>query len=375
MLAVRRPPRKQAGPDPQALLVWYDRHARVLPWRAPRGERADPYKVWLSEVMLQQTTVKAVASYYARFLARWPTIEKLAAASLDDVLSVWAGLGYYARARNLHACAREVVARHGGDFPHALDALRALPGIGDYTAAAVGAIAYDVPTVPVDGNVERVVARLFAVEETLPAAKLRIKELALSLLPPRRSGDFAQALMDLGATLCSPKRPACSLCPWSESCLASARGDQETFPHKVPKRQRQLRRGAAFVAIRIDGRVLLRTRTDKGLLASMTEVPTTEWSHSFDETKAAEAAPQLRGKSTWRRIFGNVRHVFTHFPLELIVFSAVVPRGSPPPAGMRWVRIADLPNEALPNVMRKVIAHVLEDGTIKRRNAGRRNAS
>ena len=208
-LAVRSPRRKKAAPDPTALLAWYDRHARVLPWRARRGERPDPYRVWLSEIMLQQTRVKAVVPYYARFLARWPTVEALAAAGLDDVLRAWAGLGYYARARNLHACARTVAARHRGLFPTSIAALRALPGVGDYTAAAIAAIAFDAPTVPVDGNVERVVTRLFAIEEALPAAKPAIKDLAASLLPPSRSGDFAQALMDLGASLCSPKRPAC----------------------------------------------------------------------------------------------------------------------------------------------------------------------
>ena len=235
-VAVRMPRRKKgAAPEAADLLAWYDRHARVLPWRlepkrARHGERPDPYRVWLSEIMLQQTTVKAVGPYYARFLARWPTVDRLAAASLDDVLRSWAGLGYYARARNMHACAQEIVQRHSGIFPSDVDALRALPGIGDYTAAAIAAIAFDAPAVPVDGNVERVVSRLFAVEEELPAAKPRIKQLAASLLPSRRAGDFAQAFMDLGATICSPRRPACALCPWNESCAAYLRGDQEIVP-------------------------------------------------------------------------------------------------------------------------------------------------
>src|SRR5471030_2920013 len=217
-VAVRLPRRKKgaSAPDPADLLAWYDRHRRVLPWRARRGETPDPYRVWLSEIMLQQTTVKTVAPYYARFVARWPTVNALAGTNLDDVLRAWAGLGYYARARNLHACARAVVERHGGTFPQSLDCLRALPGIGYYTAAAIAAIAFDARAVPVDGNVERVVSRLFAVEEKLPAAKPTIKRLATSLLPANRAGDFAQALMDLGATLCSPKRPACALCPWSD---------------------------------------------------------------------------------------------------------------------------------------------------------------
>jgi A/G-specific adenine glycosylase len=361
-LAVRLPRRKKAVsvPDPADLLAWYDRHRRILPWRARRGEASDPYRVWLSEIMLQQTTVKTVAPYYLRFVARWPTVAALAAVSLDDVLRAWAGLGYYARARNLHACARTVVDRHGGIFPASLEDLRALPGIGDYTAAAVVAIAFDVPAVPVDGNVERVVARLFAVEEKLPTAKATVRRLAASLLPPHRAGDFAQALMDLGATICSPKRPACALCPWNDSCLAFVRGDQETFPRKVPKREGKLRHGAAFVALRADGRVLLRTRPSSGLLGAMTEVPGSAWAHDFDIAHALRSAPRFRTKAAWRRLSGVVRHVFTHFPLELAVFVAGVPRATPAPKGARWVKVLDLPGEALPTVMRKVLAHALD---------------
>ena len=319
--------------------------------------------MWLSEIMLQQTTVKTVAPYYAKFLAQWPTVERLAAASLDDVLRAWAGLGYYARARNLHACARAVAERHGGIFPDQPAALRTLPGIGDYTAAAVAAIAYDAPAVPVDGNVERVVARLFALEEELPAAKPKLKQLATTLLPPRRTGDFAQSLMDLGATLCSPRRPACALCPWNEACVARALGRQEEFPRKAPKREGKLRRGAAFVALRADGRVLLRRRPDKGLLASMTEVPGSAWTHDFDARHAARAAPRLNG-AQWKRLPGVVRHVFTHFPLELAVYFAKVPRATKAPKvpkTARWVKLADLPGEALPTVMRKVLSHALND--------------
>jgi A/G-specific adenine glycosylase len=346
------------APDPADLLAWYDRHARVLPWRARRGETADPYRVWLSEIMLQQTTVRAVAPYYARFLARWPTVQALGAASLDDVLRAWAGLGYYARARNLHACAIAVVARHGGIFPEDYAALRTLPGIGDYTAAAVGAIAFDAPAVPVDGNVERVVTRLFAVEEKLPAAKPEIKRLAASLLPARRAGDFAQALMDLGATICSPKRPVCALCPWNESCRAFERHDQETFPRKARKREGKLRRGAAFVVVRADGRVLLRSRPEKGLLGGMSEMPGSAWSHDFDAAQALRGAPRLKG-AKWRKLTGVVRHMFTHFPLELTVFITQVARATPAPKGARWVKIDDLLGEALPNVMRKVLAHAM----------------
>ncbi len=345
--------------DPQALLAWYDCHARVLPWRARPGQPRDPYRVWLSEIMLQQTTVKTVAPYYAKFLARWPTVAALAAAGLDDVLGAWAGLGYYARARNLHSCAKAVVERHGGEFPDDVEGLHALPGIGDYTAAAVAAIAFDAAAVPVDGNVERVVARLFAVEEALPAAKPAIKRLAASLMPQRRTGDFAQALMDLGATLCSPKKPACAWCPWNEACAARALGSQEAVPRKMPKREGRLRRGAAFVALRTDRCVLLRKRPEKGLLGGMSEVPGSEWSHDFDVADALAAAPHLT-RAQWRRVPGMVRHVFTHFPLELAVFVARFPRATPAPTGMRWVERDDLSREALPNVMRKVLAHAIE---------------
>lgn len=357
-VAVRK--KKVSGPpNPAELLAWYDRHARELPWRARPGEKPDPYRVWLSEIMLQQTTVKTVAPYYARFLLHWPTITALAEADLDDVLRAWAGLGYYARARNLHACARAVVERHGGVFPSDLDALRALPGIGDYTAAAIGAIAFDLDAVPVDGNVKRVISRLFAVEEELPTAKSMIKHLASSLLPPQRAGDFAQALMDLGAGLCSPRRPACALCPWSEPCLARTRGDQETFPRKVPKREGHLRRGAAFVVTRGDGSILLRRRPEKGLLGGMVEVPGSDWGHEFDVSAALAAAPRL-AKVKWRRLPGTVRHVFTHFPLELTVFAASVPVSTRAPDGTRWVEHGAVANEALPTLMRKVLNHAIQ---------------
>jgi len=358
----RRTP--QSCPQPTALLNWYDRHRRKLPWRAPPGQRADPYRVWLSEIMLQQTTVKAVAPYYARFLARWDDVHALAAAPLDDVLKTWAGLGYYARARNLHATARAVVERHRGKFPASIAELRALPGVGDYTAAAIAAIAYDFPATPVDGNVERVVARLYAVATPLPAAKPEIRRLAGGLTPQRRAGDFAQAMMDLGSTLCTPKNPACVLCPWNENCAAHARGEAEALPRRTPKREGALRRGAAFVARRVDGFLLVRTRPAKGLLGAMTEVPTTEWAHDFAEADALEGAPRFsvaktRKRIAWRRLAGVVRHVFTHFPLELSVYTADVPARTPAPAGTRWVALASLAGDALPSVMRKVVAHAL----------------
>ncbi len=354
--------RLAAEPRPADLLAWYDRHRRILPWRAPPGRRADPYHVWLSEIMLQQTTVKAVGPYYAKFLERWPDIAALAAAPLDDVLKAWAGLGYYARARNLHACARAVVERHGGNIPATETALRELPGIGPYTAAAIAAIAFDASASPVDGNIERVIARLYALEEPLPAVKPAIAELARALTPPRRAGDFAQAMMDLGATICTPKKPACALCPWNECCAGFRRGDAETFPRRVEKREGDLRRGAAFVVRATDGRILLRRRPEKGLLGGMTEVPTTEWSKDFVASDALNSAPQfaaLREPLAWRKTAGVVRHVFTHFPLELTVFMSEVPAGTAAPHGTRWIAVAELEGEALPSLMRKVIAHAL----------------
>jgi A/G-specific adenine glycosylase len=350
-------------PDSAALLAWYDRHRRVLPWRAPPGKTADPYRVWLSEIMLQQTTVTAVAPYYARFVERFPSVAALAEAELEDVLKLWAGLGYYARARNLHACARTVAAR--GGFPDCEADLLELPGIGAYTAAAIAAIAFDRKASPVDGNVERVVARLFAVEDALPNAKPAIRALAARLVPDRRAGDFAQAMMDLGATICTPKAPACVLCPFIGSCAARARGDAETFPRKAKKREGRLRRGAAYVAVRADGCVLVRRRAAKGLLGGMTEVPTTEWRADFDTAEALAHAPQLTprgaGAVAWRRIPGVVTHVFTHFPLELVVLTARVPKSAPAPDGMRWIASEDIAGAALPSVMRKVLAHALGD--------------
>jgi A/G-specific adenine glycosylase len=343
-------------------LRWYDLHRRDLPWRAAAGASADPYRVWLSEIMLQQTTVTAVAPYFERFIARWPNVQALAAAPLDDVLKAWAGLGYYARARNLHACARMVAEDRAGAFPATEAALAELPGIGPYTAAAIAAIAFGARSAAVDGNVERVVARLFALEEVFPAAKPKIRSLAATLVPPRRSGDFAQAMMDLGATICTPGRPACAICPWMRACRARQRGDQATFPRRARKPQRRLRRGAAFVALRADGCVLMRARPPKGLLGGMTEVPTTPWTHDFDAEAALREAPRLeRAQPEWRRIPGVVSHVFTHFPLELVVYRAEFPRGAVAPVGARWIALKDLGGEALPSLMRKVVAHALGD--------------
>src|SRR6201991_3608208 len=294
----KRKPRELEQPAaadrPALLLDWYDRHRRKLPWRPLPGVAADPYRVWLSEIMLQQTGVKWVAPYFEKFVLRWPGVADLGRASLDDVLRMWAGLGYYSRARNLHACAVAVLRDHGGAFPETEEGLRALPGIGPYTADAIAAIAFGRRTMPVDGNIERVVSRLFAVEEPLPQAKPLIQQLAATLLGATRAGDSAQALMDLGSTICTPKKPACALCPINDDCLGFARGDQETFPRKAAKKTGELRRGAAFVVTR-GGELLVRTRAEKGLLGGMTEVPTSDWLAAQEDKAALGQAPVLKG--------------------------------------------------------------------------------
>jgi A/G-specific adenine glycosylase len=361
----RRDAASAATARPALLLEWYDRHRRALPWRPLPGERAAPYRVWLSEIMLQQTGVKTVGPYFEKFVARWPDVDALGRASLDDVLRMWAGLGYYSRARNLHACAVAVLRDHGGAFPDTEEGLRALPGIGPYTAAAIAAIAFGRRTMPVDGNIERVVSRLFAVEDPLPQAKPLIQQLATTLLgvtragdEKSRAGDSAQALMDLGSSICTPKKPACALCPLNGGCSSRARGDQETYPRKAPKKTGALRRGAAFVVTRGE-ELLVRTRPEKGLLGGMTEVPTSHWAAAQDDKSALKQAPSLNGVARWHRKAGAVTHVFTHFPLELVVYTARAPARARAPEGMRWVPISTLKDEALPNVMRKVIAHGL----------------
>jgi A/G-specific adenine glycosylase len=339
----------------EQLLAWYDRHRRVLPWRAPAGLRTDPYAVWLSEIMLQQTTIAAVIPYFLRFLDRWPTVADLAAAPLDDVLTEWAGLGYYARARNLHACAKAVVERHGGAFPADRAALQALPGIGDYTSGAISAIAFDIPAAAIDGNAERALSRLFAIETPMPAAKPELRAIGESLVPAGRPGDFAQALMDLGATICTPRKPACALCPWRESCQALALGIAETLPRKAAKAVRPHRTGIAFWVVDGTGAVLLRRRAEKGLLGGMMEVPSTEWAAAPSSAAAKAAAPVI---ADWRVLPGQVRHVFTHFELTLTVWAGRVPGRGDPKAGI-WVTPDRFGDYALPSLMMKVVRHAL----------------
>ncbi len=348
---------------PQAadLLRWYDRHRRILPWRAALGECADPYHVWLSEIMLQQTTVAAVVPYYHRFLSLFPTVDALAAAPEEEVMRAWAGLGYYARARNLHACARAVALR--GGFPDSIEELRALPGIGGYTAPAIAAIAFGVPAVPVDGNVERVTARLFAVDTPLPAARRALAEAAATLgadgQARARPSDFAQALFDLGATICTAKRPACALCPWHTPCRARAAGIADLLPRKEPKRTRPERHGALFHLDDAAGRVLLQRRPPEGLLGGMTELPGTPW------REAPWTVPELLAfapaAADWTPA-GTVRHVFTHFALTLDVYRAHLPVVPDVALAERFLRDRDaLAGEALPTLMRKGLVAARQD--------------
>jgi A/G-specific adenine glycosylase len=392
---------KSKKPDLSSrLLAWYDVHRRVLPWRAPAGKRGDPYRIWLSEIMLQQTTVQAVGAYYRKFLTLWPDVKALAAAKQDEVLAAWAGLGYYARARNLHAAAKVVAEQMGGKFPATAETLRALPGVGSYTAGAIAAIAYDERQAAMDANAERVIARLYAVRTPMPKAKTELHVLG-SALVPERAGDFAQGLMDLGSAICTPKRPACQNCPWFADCKARKLGIQELLPVKAPKIARPLRRGAAFVARDRSGAVLLVKRPDKGLLASMLEPPLGPWEENFPSL--AKAIKQAPFEAAWKKRPGIVRHGFTHFELEIEVYVAevtkrpthigqqpaarsssrrsalksdprtdfpVVPDTPHPSAratraspGMtRWVKVADIYNVELPTVMRKIVEHGLDEG-------------
>ncbi|WWA46656.1 A/G-specific adenine glycosylase [Pelagerythrobacter marensis] len=330
-----------------ALLAWYDRHARDLPWRAPPGDpppdpgRVRPYRVWLSEIMLQQTTVAAVKPYFATFVRRWPTVEALAAAPEEEVLAAWAGLGYYSRARNLVKCAR-AVADLGG-FPDSEAGLRALPGVGEYTAAAIAAIAFGRRAVVVDANVERVVARLFAVEDSLPAARKAIRAAADAITPQTRSGDFAQAMMDLGSAVCTARQPKCLLCPLSANCAAQRTGDPARFPVKAPKKAKPRRTGTAWWIAR-GGRVWLVRRPGRGMLGGMRALPDDGWS----ARASGDGAPPVAGE--WRAA-GAVRHGFTHFDLELRVMALV--DGPPPPGEGEWWPLADLESAGLPTLFAK----------------------
>jgi A/G-specific adenine glycosylase len=362
-------------PPAEPLLAWYDRHRRTLPWR---GE-ADPYRIWLSEVMLQQTTVAAVGPRYARFLARFPDVQALAATPWEDVAAEWAGLGYYARARNLHAAAKAVAAR--GGFPDTEAGLRELPGIGAYTAAAVAAIAFNRPTVPVDGNVERVVARLLAIRDPLPGARRLIAPAAARFMeqpePQARPGDFVQALFDLGATICTPRRPACALCPWCDDCLARREGIQDSLPVKSPKAARSHRHGLHFLARDPAGRFLLRHRPPEGLLGGMLEIPGAPWreAEAWSLEEALPHAP-LPGLS-WQLRPGTARHGFTHMDLDMRLAEAAAPESVAPP-GMVWMEPAAA-RLALPTAIRRLLALAEEPlaegaGPVASRGTGARGA-
>jgi len=350
-------PRQSPGAVNMRLLDWYDRHRRSLPWRALPGKRADPYHVWLSEIMLQQTTVATVGAYFHKFLDLWHTIDALAAADREDVLRAWAGLGYYARARNLHACAQSIVADYQGRFPDSEQELRLLPGIGDYTAAAITAIAFDRKAVVMDGNIERVVARLFAEKEPLPKAKPALKRLTETITTEHRPGDFAQAMMDLGATICTPRNPKCLSCPLSNGCIAAHQGIAETLPNKTQKTAKPTRRGIAFWLSRPDGAVLLRQRPDKGLLGGMLEVPSSPW-QPVPMPKLVDVQEAAPLATTMAQLPGMVKHTFTHFHLELAVARGQVP-DQPVTNPCRWVPIERLGDEALPTVMRKIAQHAM----------------
>ncbi len=343
--------------DPSAiaplLLGWYDRHRRVLPWRALPGEAVDPYRVWLSEIMLQQTVAVTVVPYFRRFAERWPTVEALAAAPLDEVLTQWAGLGYYARARNLHRCACVVVEQYGGAFPADPAALRSLPGIGAYTAGAIAAIAFGLPFAAVDGNVERITARLGNVDSPLPTSRPALRRLAQSLVPQARPGDFAQAMMDLGATVCVPANPKCLSCPVSAGCAAFQAGNPGRLPVKARKAEKRTRHGTVYWAVDAQGAVLVRRRPPRGLLGGMMEFPSSPWAeHALPATGQAGAPFEAE----WLAVPGAVRHTFTHFHLVLEIVTATLPRPGPEIDGL-WVLPERFREIALPGVMRKVERH------------------
>lgn len=334
------------------LLGWFDRHRRVMPWRAAKGRRPNPYHVWLSEIMLQQTTVVTVGPYFMKFTDLWPTVYDLAAAELDDVLAAWAGLGYYARARNLHKCAKAVVEQFDGVFPADEAALLTLPGIGPYTAAAIASIAFDQPAVAVDGNVERVVSRFFGIEEPLPLSKPAIKADAADLaLGNERPGDFTQAFMELGATVCTPRKPKCGLCPWQKNCRARKAGNAEELPRKMPKQAKPKRFGKVYWIRNAKGAVMIQKRVDKGLYQGLYQLPTTDWVGS--KQQVAGLLPPLPLKAAKSRKI-TVRHSFTHFDLELEIWEArAAVAATKTLAESRWIKPDMRDDFALPTLMTK----------------------
>ena len=340
----------------QRVLQWWDKHKRVLPWRAAAGKTPDPYVVWLSEILLQQTAVLTATPYFERFVRTWPRVEDLAAASLDDVMRVFSGLGYYSRARNLHACAREIAGR-GGRFPQTETELRRLPGIGAYTAAAIAAIAFGQAATPVDGNIARIMARLMALEEPVAAARVRIGRAAAALTPSDRPGDYAQALMDLGSMICTPRNPACPLCPLGADCAAAKTSDPSAYPRKAARKKRPIRQGAVFFAQRPDEAVLVRRRAPGGLLGSTIELPGTEWSLDFDIGEVCRAAPF---RADWRAAPGAVEQAFTHFLLQLKVYAARCENPDRVSGDCFWLERGAIGGAGFSSIMRKALAHAME---------------
>ena len=347
------------------LLAWYDRHHRSLPWRSPPGTPPmDPYRVWLSEIMLQQTTVPAVIPYFLKFTARWPRVQDLAAAPVDEVMEAWAGLGYYARARNLHKCAQVVSAQFDGAFPDSEEDLLTLPGIGAYTAAAIAAIAFDKPAAVLDGNIERVLARVFAIATPLPQAKPELRRLAGDVTPAKRPGDFAQGVMDLGAAICTPRNPECPICPLAAPCRARALGIAGELPRRAPKAERPVRHAIAFLLQREDGAILLRRRAPKGLLGGMLEIPSTPWrEQAWDDGEVIAHAPAQIG---WRTLDAATQHVFTHFTLKIAALHGRIDAQHAAALDGIWQH----PQEAaLPTVMKKMLS-LLPNGKAAERRTG-----
>ena len=335
------------------VLNWYDTSARDLPWRMLGSRHSNPYQVWLSEIMLQQTTVITVIPYFQDFLQRWPTVDAMAAADLDDILHAWQGLGYYARARNLHKCAQVITDEYDGVFPNSEKQLLELPGVGPYTAAAISAIAFNTPTVPVDGNIERVISRLYAIDEPVRQSKERVRALATEILPIDRPGDFAQALMDLGATICRPKSPTCEQCPWQVACEAFKAGTVEKFPVKAKKKQKPTRHGVAFWLQNDDGAIWMRKRPPRGLLGGMIEVPSTDWREQLWSNSEVRDLVPLNAE--WKALEGQVTHTFTHFHLLIEVWAGTTSANTN--ADGFWCAPEQFSELALPTLMKKIVAH------------------
>lgn len=385
----QRRPVQQAARDinifRKQVLDWYDSHRRRhLPWRADPGQTADPYHVWLSEVMLQQTVVNAVIPYFFKFIQKWPTVHDLAAAPVEEVMKAWAGLGYYARARNMHKCAQAVVSRYGGEFPESEEGLKSLPGIGPYTAAAITSIAFDRPAIVVDGNIERVMARYFAVEAPLPGSKVILREKAAGLCEGRsdRPGDFAQALMDIGATICIPKTPRCGLCPLQNTCQGRAQGIAAGLPRRAPRRAKPQKFGYVYWITDPQGRVLIEQRPPEALLGGMPGLPTSEWV-AADAPKKPQSFITIGGMDiTGRRMIPTqkekqtmiIHHSFTHFDLSLetLFFDASPDQKLNKVAVYNWITPSELRDIGFPRLFDKVVKSIVVDQVAESRYSAER---